>query len=169
MARAGQLAPHQGRSPGPPPAPPGMGAPAPGPRRQFTALPAPAGGSRTRGGGGGGRRRRGEAGSNGEERKGRAIKQIQVPTSVSAATQCWPGAQTLPHPGSEPGAGGGGGRRAAGAGPGAPGRREGGGGRSQAPGRASRPPRSPPNLAINLSHIYLFFLKFPSLPHNAPP
>lgn len=39
-----------------------------------------------------------EAKENGEERKGRAIKQIQVPTSVSPATQCWPGAQTLPHP-----------------------------------------------------------------------
>jgi hypothetical protein len=42
-------------------------------------------------------------------------------------------------------------------------------GRSLRESLASNPPLSPSNLTINLSHIYLFFLKFPSLPHNEPP
>lgn len=70
-----------------------------------------------------------------------------------------------PTPGSDPGkraGAGGGGRRAAGAGPGAPGRREGGGGRSRA---QAAPPARPalPLISPSISHTYIYFFS------NSPP
>lgn len=85
----------------------------------------------------------------GEAREGN--KANLSPTSVSAASQSWLRAQTLPHPGSDLGKVG----RA---------REESG---SRAVGgawaRAFLPPLSP-NLAINLSHLYLFFSQIPLPP-----
>lgn len=85
-------------------------------------------------------------------RRGRAIKQLEAPTSVSAATQCWPGAQTLPHPPLRSREAGGGGLASAEA---ESGEAEKAGGVSP---KAS-PPARPSRLLISpsISHTYIYF------------
>lgn len=137
----------------------GAKAPAPGPGRLLlNPLPTPAGGSQTRK-----TRRWRKARYNGEEREGnKATLSPNLGLSSHSMLARSPDSPTCPLRSREAG-GGGAGERGGGV------WRGGESGRSLARSLASRPPLSASNLTINLSHIYLFFLKFLSLPHNEPP